>query len=78
MADNVDLEQRIAHLEAVVSELQKTLEQLTSPQSSLHSEAETVVGASQPPVSALRDEVVFEAPKREAPQPNKNIGCQNV
>ena len=30
MADNVDLEQRIIHLETVVAELQKTIEQLTT------------------------------------------------
>jgi uncharacterized membrane protein len=59
MADNADLEQRIAHLEAVVSELQRTLAGLAvSPQSET-SESQLTPAARPRQAPVLQDEIVF-------------------
>ncbi|PZD71530.1 hypothetical protein C1752_06150 [Acaryochloris thomasi RCC1774] len=61
MADNVDLEKRIAHLELVVSDLQKTLEKLTVPPRLDASDPELNVRPAVSPklLQAPQDEVVF-------------------
>jgi uncharacterized membrane protein len=61
MADNADLEQRVAHLEAMVSELQRTLAGLAVSLQSETSESQPMVTSAaqtrQSPV--LQDEIVF-------------------
>ncbi|MGF1604136.1 MAG: DUF2339 domain-containing protein [Thermosynechococcaceae cyanobacterium] len=55
MAENTDLEQRIAALEAVVIELQQTLAQLTREQSST-TQAKVSSESQEPPAPLLQDE----------------------
>ncbi|MEO0378012.1 MAG: DUF2339 domain-containing protein, partial [Cyanobacteria bacterium P01_A01_bin.17] len=61
MADNVDLEKRIAHLELVVSDLQKALEKLTVPPRLDAPEPKRNVrpAVSPQPLQAPQDEIAF-------------------